>query len=944
MSTETRSVVVKLRAEAGGFVVEFDRAGRAADRMAGRVDRSGASIQRLTRLARNVALGAGFAKLATDAVRLEAAYSKTMAQVAVASGAPQKELAKLDALALKLGRDTVFSAQDAAAAMLSLSKGGLSPAQIQAGALADTLTLASAGGLELEDASKAVVNAMGAFKISAKDTDVAVAALAGSANASSAEVADITQSLAQVGPVARGAGLDIQQTTGFLALFANQGFKGSDAGTSLRTMLGRLVPQTDAAKNAMADLNLTYLDANGNLVDATQIAERTRQAFSGLTDEQRISAAQTIFGQDALRGVNAIVNEGRGGLEKYIKSTSDLTQAQKLAKAANSGTAGALENLKGSIETAEIQIGRGLAPVVQDAAEKLNHLVADQDMEAWGRKAGTAVRDFASEMAPLVKSAAELGIQVLPALNDALHLTVGLLEAGADVVKPFVDAFNSLPDSAQKAIIMAGGVQLLGRRLRGTDSIAGSAAGNVLLFGGNAKKAGADAERGSKGFGALGTALKTNALLLGASFAAPKIFDAFSQAFDDIGNHAPDIDELTASMDRFGYATDETFGILNKNIASGDIGRFADKFGIDLDKLQESLGKGGTKGKYYADTVEGLKQKFVELAQAGHLDLDLGDVIGDLEQLGEAFDGAHTKALKVNESMTDLNITMAYGVGEANSLGARLLALPTEVKTLVTTPGALDSIGKVTALARKYRLTPAQVRTVMEAKDFASKDIDKVIGKLKQADKTKAQPKVNVDTGNSISDMERLRNLLLGIRSKTIYVKVKQTGAIRVNPGDAGGGQQLPQSYTGGLLGPGFAGGGRVPGVAPTNPNVDNVVAVGARTGRPLLVRSGEWIINEQSSKENDAYLAWANAGGRFADLFGAFADGGRYGRDRAGGSRPVLVVAGGGSGGGSTDGGAGSARLMASYVREGVMAGLQGATFKTMPDGNIRLIVKRGR
>lgn len=144
--------------------------------------------------------------LIKSSIELEASFSKTMAQVATATKAPQTELAKLDKLALDLGKSTVFSANEAAGAMLSLAKGGLSPAQIQAGALQNTLTLATAGELDLASAADSVVQSMGAFGLTAKDTGAAVAALAGAANASSANVSDITQALSQAGTEAHSAG------------------------------------------------------------------------------------------------------------------------------------------------------------------------------------------------------------------------------------------------------------------------------------------------------------------------------------------------------------------------------------------------------------------------------------------------------------------------------------------------------------------------------------------------------------------------------------------------------------------------------------------------------------------------------------------------------------------------------------------------------------------
>ncbi len=94
--------------------------------------------------------------------------------------------------------------------------------------------------------------------------NVVSAALAGGANASTASVESLGHALSQVGPGAVNAGLNLNDTVGALAAFDNAGIKGSDAGTSLKTMLSRLVPQTAKAATAMKDANLDFTDANGN--------------------------------------------------------------------------------------------------------------------------------------------------------------------------------------------------------------------------------------------------------------------------------------------------------------------------------------------------------------------------------------------------------------------------------------------------------------------------------------------------------------------------------------------------------------------------------------------------------------------------------------------------------------------------------------------------------
>jgi TP901 family phage tail tape measure protein len=312
-----------------------------------------------------------------SAVSAAATFDKTMRQVAAVTKVPISQMKDLRKVALDMGAKTSFSAKQASEAMLALGKGGLSFAQMKAGALSSTLTLAAAGGLELGDAAEFVVQGLKTFGLRADKAATVAAALAGAANASTASVEDMGLALSQTGAGARNAGLNIQETAGVLALFADNGIRGSDAGTSLKTMLSRLVPQTEKAKNAMADLGLKFTDAHGAILPISEISDRLRAKLGGLSDAQRTTALSTIFGSDATRAATILMRSGSRGLDRYIKATSDRAAAEKLAKTNTEGAAGAFERLKGAIETVSIQIGDKLLPAFASIAEGLSKGITD---------------------------------------------------------------------------------------------------------------------------------------------------------------------------------------------------------------------------------------------------------------------------------------------------------------------------------------------------------------------------------------------------------------------------------------------------------------------------------------------------------------------------------------------------------------------------------------
>lgn len=419
---ETSKIAPGVRQALGLTEAEADASGKRAGKRYGA--RFAAGLEGLRGPA--LAVGAGIAGIVASSVNLEKKFSQTMSVAAAVTGAPQKEMAKLSKLALQMGADTSFSANEAADATLELAKGGLNAATIQAGGLAGTLQLAAAGGTSLSTAAEIASNALNTFNLEGKDMAVVSAALAGGANASTASVESLGQALSQVGPGAKNAGLDIHDTVGALAAFDSAGIKGSDAGTSLKTMLSRLVPQTAKAATAMKEANLDFTDANGNFVSLTEVAQQLQDGLGGLSEAQRTTALNTIFGSDASRAASVLMDEGAKGLNKYIKATKDRGAAEDAARARMSGTAGALERLSGSWETFRLKLGLAVAPVVtrvsNELARLLNFLGENEDTVI---KVGIAVGALAAVV--LTLNAALIAARIVMSAWSVVAASTGAL-------------------------------------------------------------------------------------------------------------------------------------------------------------------------------------------------------------------------------------------------------------------------------------------------------------------------------------------------------------------------------------------------------------------------------------------------------------------------------------------------------------------------------------
>jgi TP901 family phage tail tape measure protein len=311
---------------------------------------------------------APLALIGASAVRTAADFEVSMASIKVNAGATGTQMDSLRELALKMGADTVFSAGEAADAILELSKGGLKPAEIQAGALKSAMALAATEGLGLAEASTIVIQTMNTFGLEASDTARAVDVLAAGAVASTAGVVDLADGMKYVGSTASTLGVDISETVTALAAMNNAGIDSTTAGTSLNRMMLGLIPTTRKAAKEAAALGLEFLNQDGSLKPMNEIVKELTDTYGGMGDAAKIASLKTVFGVEGMRAANTLIALGVDGYTELETAVNKQGIAQDLSNARMSGTAGALEQMKGSIDTAAIAIGDSLAPVVKDIA------------------------------------------------------------------------------------------------------------------------------------------------------------------------------------------------------------------------------------------------------------------------------------------------------------------------------------------------------------------------------------------------------------------------------------------------------------------------------------------------------------------------------------------------------------------------------------------------
>jgi TP901 family phage tail tape measure protein len=299
-------------------------------------------------------------------------FEKQLSAIQAVSGNTGPEMEALSSLIMNLAESSVFSATQVGLAAEELIKAGVSMEDIMGGALKGSLDLAAAGTIGLADAAEIASTALNAFKDDQLSVSAASDILAGAANVSATDISGLRMGLQQVSAVASGVGLSFQDTTVALAAFAQNGLKGSDAGTSLKTMLQNLQPRTKEQIELFEKLGLmtkdgtnAFYDMNGSIKGMDEIAGVLKTALTGMTDQQRAFALETIFGSDAVRAGNILYKEGAEGLRNMASAMSEISAAD-VAKTKLDNLIGAFEEFKGALETAGIKIGNEFLPVFKE--------------------------------------------------------------------------------------------------------------------------------------------------------------------------------------------------------------------------------------------------------------------------------------------------------------------------------------------------------------------------------------------------------------------------------------------------------------------------------------------------------------------------------------------------------------------------------------------------
>lgn len=354
-------------------------------------------------------------------------YSKAMGMLAGVTDGTTATMDKLGKKAMEIGSNSLFSSTEAAKGMYYLASAGYNVDQVMA-SLEGTMRLATAGQLDLDRASEIVTGAMTAMGASADQTNMFVDVLAKTAAATNTNIGQMGNAFEYVAPLAGTLGYSIQEVSIALGLMANNGIKGEKAGTAMRGALSKLLKPTDDGAALMQKLGIKMADSSGKAISLTDLIISLRNSFANLSQEEQTNAAITLFGQEAMNGMLAIINTATMDYENLAIGIDNADGVAKGMSDTMEKTS-PVDKMKASLETMYASISTNLSPIITTLAEALGSLVT------WFGKLDPAIQGgilaFAgliALLAPLLSILGTIGIIIQASTNAAmvsLMVTVG---------------------------------------------------------------------------------------------------------------------------------------------------------------------------------------------------------------------------------------------------------------------------------------------------------------------------------------------------------------------------------------------------------------------------------------------------------------------------------------------------------------------------------------
>lgn len=376
----------------------------------------------------------GIKNLVGNVIELGQNFTSTMSEVSAISGATGEDFEKLEACAREYGATTVFSASNAAEALKYMSLAGWDADQ-STSALGGVLNLAAASGMELGAASDMVTDYLSAFAMEAGDAAYFADLLSYAQSHSNTTAEALGEAYKNCAANLNAAGQDVETVTSLLEGMANQGYKGSEAGTAMAAIMRDITNGMKDGAIKIGETSVAVMDAQGNFRDLTDILTEVEAATNGMGDAERAVALSSTFTADSTKGLNLILNEGMdniAGYEEELRGASG--SAEEMANIMNDNLSGDVAAMNSAFEELGLKIYDALESKLRagvqfitngviPAIEWLGGHIPEVTIAVSGLGAvitamnwGTISSKIAMAKGALVKLAAALGGVSLPAI------------------------------------------------------------------------------------------------------------------------------------------------------------------------------------------------------------------------------------------------------------------------------------------------------------------------------------------------------------------------------------------------------------------------------------------------------------------------------------------------------------------------------------------------
>lgn len=309
-------------------------------------------------------------------VEVGSSFEAGMSEVEAISGATGSELETLESKAKSLGSSTKFSATEVAGAMTNMSLAGWSVNQTLSG-IDGVLQLAAASNMDLADASQVVTDNISSFNLEASQSTHIADMMAYAQANSSTTAAELGEAYKNCGANMNAAGQDIETTTSFLEALANNGLRGSEAGTSLAAVMRDMTSKMKDGKIAIGDTSVAVMDSSGNFRDMTDILKNVENATDGMGDAQKQAALMSTFTSDSIKGLNMLLNTGADQVAGYEDSLRNCSgAASDMADTMQDNLQGKLTELSSATEGLGIAVYDYISGPLQGGVELLTDVVS----------------------------------------------------------------------------------------------------------------------------------------------------------------------------------------------------------------------------------------------------------------------------------------------------------------------------------------------------------------------------------------------------------------------------------------------------------------------------------------------------------------------------------------------------------------------------------------